>query len=75
MLPPSLLRWEEESSLALSAPADAGAEVYMTKHGTVGLLGKFVFGIKIFPGCEAALLPGCGILILEGESEQALYPL
>lgn len=33
---------------------------------TAGLLGKFILGIKIFPGCEAVLLPGCAILILEG---------
>lgn len=64
---PSLLRWQEESSLTLSAHTRAdGFAVYVTKHGAVGLLGKFMFGIKIFPGCEAVLLLGCGILILEG---------
>lgn len=66
---PCLLRWQEKSSLTLSAHPGARADdfaVYVTENGTAGLLGKCVFGIKIFPGYEAALLPGCSILILEG---------
>lgn len=62
---PSLLRWQEESSLTLPAHTGARADGF-AKYGTAELLGKFISGIKIFPGCEAALLPGCSILILEG---------
>lgn len=68
MLPQSP-EMQEESSCTLSAHTGARADgfaVYMAEHGTAGLLGKFVFGIKIFLGCEPALLPGCSVLILEG---------
>lgn len=64
---------QEESSCTLSARTGARADgfaVYVTEHGTAGLLGKFMFGIKIFLGCEAVLLPGCSVLILEGRANR-----